>query len=57
MMVGWDENKMLIIVKLLYVHLHEGISAFSVWTQCGLISPQGLANFAEIRFRSAMVPG
>jgi hypothetical protein len=36
---------------------HEGISAFSVWTQCGQLSPQSLANFAEIRFRSAIVPG
>jgi hypothetical protein len=27
-----------------------------VWTQCGLLSPQSLANFAEIRFRSAIVP-
>jgi hypothetical protein len=34
---------------------HEGISAFSVWTQCGLLSPQSLANFAEIRFSSAIV--
>jgi hypothetical protein len=39
-----------------FVH-HEGISAFSVWTQCGLLSPQSLANCAEIRFRSAIVPG
>jgi hypothetical protein len=36
---------------------HEGISAFSVWTQCGLLSPQCLGNFAEIRFHSAIVPG
>jgi hypothetical protein len=36
---------------------HEVISAFSVWTPCGLLSPQSLANFAEIRFRSAIVPG
>jgi hypothetical protein len=35
--------------------IHEGISAFSVWTQCGLLSPQSLANFAEIRFRSAIL--
>jgi hypothetical protein len=26
-------------------------------TQCGLLSPQSLTNFAEIRFRSAIVPG
>jgi hypothetical protein len=38
------------------VKIHEGISAFSVWTQCGLLSPQSLANFAEIRFHSAIVP-
>jgi hypothetical protein len=38
--------------------LHEGTSAFSVRTQCGLLSsPQSLANFAEIRFCSAIVPG
>jgi hypothetical protein len=37
--------------------LHEGLSAFAVWTQCGLLSPQSLANFAETRFRSAIVPG
>jgi hypothetical protein len=24
---------------------HKGISVFSVWTQCGLLSPQSLANF------------
>jgi hypothetical protein len=31
---------------------HEGISAFSVWTQrCQL------SHFAEIRFRSAIIPG
>jgi hypothetical protein len=39
------------------IYYHEEISAFSVWTQCGLLSPQSLANFAEIRFRSATVPG
>jgi hypothetical protein len=36
---------------------HEEISAFSIWAQCGLLSPQSLANFAEIRFRSAIIPG
>jgi hypothetical protein len=36
------------------IEFHERISAFSVWTRCGLLSPQSLANFAEIRFRSAI---
>jgi hypothetical protein len=36
---------------------HEGISAFSNWTECGLLSLQSLAKFAEIRFRTAIVPG